>query len=118
MTNWKTCELVVHGVFDHEANFKESAVSSDFPVQYRVYSAPCFVIDPSSGKGTSLSAAMSMSSLVSSLATNAEHLYGQSTPLESSIVQTLQNTTLKLLVIFINLFFAFYCWCEMPVGCS
>lgn len=80
--------------------------SLDFPDQYRVYPAPYSVSDPSSGKRTSLSAAISMSSLASSFATNAEHLWGQSPPLESFLLSLL---TCSLL---------FYCWSEMPVGCS
>lgn len=80
---------------------------------------PYSVSEPSSGKGSSLSAAMSVSRLASSLATNAERLWGQILPSESSIVQTFQHATLKLLVVFINFFHIiislFSRWCEIPI---
>lgn len=94
MFSWKTCELL-----DHEP------IAVFFGFSRSVYPAPCSASEPSSGKQSSLSAAMSMFSLASS---NAERLWGRTLPSESSIVQAFQHASLKLLVVFINFFLYYY----------
>ena len=73
--------------------------------QYKVYPAPCSLIDPCFAKCTLQRAAMWMSSQASSSSTSTEHPCGWSALSESCIVRIFQHANLRLVVSGLCFFF-------------